>query len=154
MRGRHPRGPFTKPVHGHKYGVQWAPHDDCDNCWVQIGSRNRCNTYQELYGQSPSWGQNEEEIKPWAKHIICVSQTSNDPRDEIPKISKMIELMDANDQLIQAHNANLHNSQVHLHLHGYLVGSHTVRLYLTFQMALIYFSCMHLIQTNSPTGNV
>ena len=63
---------------------------------------------------------------------MCVSQTSNGPRDEIPKISKMIELMDANDRLIQAHEANLHKSQVHLRLDDYLVGSHMVRLCLTF----------------------
>ena len=149
-----PDGPFTKPVHGHKYGVQWAPHDDCDNCWVQVGSHDRCNTYQELYGRSPSWGQDEEEIKPWAKHITCVSQTSDEPRDEIPKISKMIELMDANDRLIQAHEANLHKTQVHLRLDDYLAGSYLVRLRLTFQMALIHFSCVYLIHTNSLTGNI
>ena len=66
----------------------------------------------------------------------------------------MIELMDANDRLIQAHEANLHKSKVHLRTDDYLAGSHMVRLRLTFQTALIHFSCVYLIHTNSLTGNV
>ena len=74
--------------------------------------------------------------------------------NEIPKILKMIELMDANDRLIQAYEANLHKSQVHLRTDDYLAGSRMVRLCLTFQTALINFSCVYLLQTNSLTGYV
>ena len=102
-----PEGPLHAPVHGKKYGVQWAPIADCDNCWVQVGSLaglpegGTCMSYEDHYNSLPTWGENSTLSKPWAKYTMCITDDDDLPHNNASKISQMNTHLEANDRRLE-----------------------------------------------------
>ena len=115
-----PEGALQSPTHGHKYGEQWAPCADYTNCWVQVGSINRCKTYHEVHGgKLPSWGQDDKVEKPFARHTMCIAE-----HNENHKISHTIQQHDLNELLLHETNSVQEHELSHLRVDDYLAHSY------------------------------
>lgn len=115
-----PDGSHQSPTHGHKYGEQWAPCADYSNCWVHVGSHDRCKTYEELHGgELPNWGQDDTIEKPFAKHTMCIAK-----HNENHKISHISEQHDLNELLLEEGNDLQAHEISHLRVDNYLANSY------------------------------
>lgn len=91
---------------------------------MQVGdTRGRCQTYHEVHGKSPRWGQDEEADKPWAKHVMCIAEEEHGGDT---KISKLLAHRDHNDKLLQMHGRIELQGEAHLRVDSDLAGSHMV----------------------------
>ena len=115
-----PKGALQSPTHGHKYGEQWAPCNDYTNCWVHVGSHNRCKTYRDLHGgELPSSGQDKEVEKPFARHTMCIAE-----HNENHKISHTIRQHDLNERLLEETSYLPDHEVSHLRVDDYLANSY------------------------------
>ena len=125
-----PHGTFKPPAHGHKYGNQWAACSDFDNCWIQVGVENHCQTYNELYGKHPIWGKDNTMEKPFAKFTMCIAQ-SDLSEENTPLISEILEQKNSNERALEVYYGEGHELEtVHLRVDDYLQNS-----YLAFWMS-------------------
>jgi len=57
----------------------WAPVNDFDNDWVEIGSTNPCVMYTSIYSDKPSWGETGVGNEAETRNILCYHSRGKAP---------------------------------------------------------------------------
>ncbi|KAK1747693.1 hypothetical protein QTG54_001656 [Skeletonema marinoi] len=77
-----PLGPSGHPTDGTKNEAfgSWAPLNNDDNTWVQVGQDDPCLLYSYSHGHAPEWGLVKGGNEPQTRHIMCcqVDDTAED----------------------------------------------------------------------------